>query len=507
MPRDRKPRLMVFVIAYYAEETLRLVLERIPRSIFSDYDCEVLVVDDASGDRTAEIGLAYRTAHPEIAMTVLRNQYNQGYGGNQKVGYAFAIREGFDFVAMIHGDGQYAPEELPALVAPLREGRADAVFGSRMMTGFTALKGGMPLYKFVGNRILSTIQNALLHTRLSEFHSGYRAYRVASLRQLPFQYNSNAFHFDTEIIIQLVTAGYRIVEIPIPTYYGNEICRVDGIRYAKDVLVTTIASRFHRMNFFYDRKFDVAREGNTYYALKLGYRSSHTLALNAVPPGARVLDIGCGPGQFAELLRAKGATVDGADQFAPSNPSAFGRFFLWREGETLEADLHNYDVVLLLDIVEHLNNPEAFLDQLRRNARSTDRRPQFVVTTGNVVFSVVRLQALLGNFNYGKRGILDLTHTRLYTFTTIRRLFEDCGFIVEEIRGIPAPFPEALGPGRLSRLLVSINSALIALSRGLFSYQIFLRAVPTATVDALLDDSIGVSAAKAASAKESLLAG
>ncbi len=141
------------------------MLERIPRSIFHDYDCEVLVVDDASGDRTDEIGRAYRRAHPEIAMTVLRNEYNQGYGGNQKVGYAFAIREGFDFVAMVHGDGQYAPEELPALVAPLRDGRADAVFGSRMMTRFGAIKGGMPLYKFVGNRILTRTQNLLLGTQ------------------------------------------------------------------------------------------------------------------------------------------------------------------------------------------------------------------------------------------------------------------------------------------------------------------------------------------------------
>ena len=146
MLQPRQPRLLVFVIAYNAEGTLTAVLERIPRSIFQDYDCEVLVVDDASGDRTDAIGRAYRHLHPEIRMTVLRNEYNQGYGGNQKVGYAFAMREGFDFVAMVHGDGQYAPEELPTLVAPLRHGQADAVFGSRMLTSFGAIKGGMPLY-------------------------------------------------------------------------------------------------------------------------------------------------------------------------------------------------------------------------------------------------------------------------------------------------------------------------------------------------------------------------
>ena len=239
MPTPQKPKLLIFVIAYYAEGTLATVLERIPREIFSDLDSTVLVVDDASNDRTHEIGDLYRRAHPEIPMVVLRNSYNQGYGGNQKVGYAFAIREGFDFVAMLHGDGQYAPEELPNLVEPLRLGQADAVFGSRMMSRFGALRGGMPVYKFVGNRILTWIQNRLLRASLTEFHTGYRVYSVAALRRIPFRLNSNVFHFDTEIIIQLLNAHQRILELPIPTYYGDEICRVNGIGYAKDVVATT----------------------------------------------------------------------------------------------------------------------------------------------------------------------------------------------------------------------------------------------------------------------------
>ena len=131
--------------------------------------------------------------------------------------------------------------------------------------------------------------------------------------------------------------------------------------------------------------------------------------------------------------------------------------------------------MLLLDIIEHLKQPEAFLDRLRRSLGSLDGRPKIIVTTGNVVFLIVRLQALLGNFNYGKQGILDLTHTRLYTFATLRKLFEQCGFVVEEVRGIPAPFPAALGLNAFSRLLVRINGFLIRLSRGLFSYQIFMR--------------------------------
>ena len=145
-PFHVKPRLLIFVVAYYAESTLRLVLERIPAAVFDEYDCEVLVVDDGSEDGTFAIGREYKAHHPEIRMTVLRNEFNQGYGGNQKVGHTYAVTERFDFVAMLHGDGQYAPEELPRLLAPLRDGRADAVFGSRMMGRFDALRGGMPLY-------------------------------------------------------------------------------------------------------------------------------------------------------------------------------------------------------------------------------------------------------------------------------------------------------------------------------------------------------------------------
>src|SRR5439155_7469100 len=199
-----KPRLLIFVIAYYAESTLASVLERIPKTVFEEFDCEVLIVDDASEDKTFEIGHEYRSAHPEIPMVVLRNTLNQGYGGNQKVGYTYALARGFDSVAMLHGDGQYAPEELPRLMQPLVAGQADAVFGSRMMKTFGALRGGMPLYKYAGNKILTGLQNALLGTKLSEFHSGYRIYSTKALRRVPFRLNSNEVHFDTEIIIQLL---------------------------------------------------------------------------------------------------------------------------------------------------------------------------------------------------------------------------------------------------------------------------------------------------------------
>jgi glycosyltransferase involved in cell wall biosynthesis len=485
-------RLLILIVAYRAEATLQRVLERIPPSMFQTFECAVLVVDDASDDRTFEIGRAYRDSHPEMPMTVLRNNYNQGYGGNQKVGYAFAIREGFDFVAMVHGDGQYAPEELPRLLEPLVRGEAEAVFGSRMLENFGALRGGMPLYKFIGNKILTFAQNRMLRTKFSEFHSGYRVYSVKALERIPFRLNSNDFHFDTEIILQLLNAGARIVERPIPTYYGDEISHVNGLRYAKNVFLATAKNVAHRSGVLYQRRYDPEQAAPAHYDLKLGYASSHTYALDAVPGGANVIDIGAGPGGIAAELAKRGCAVTAVDQHEPV-AVADGVKFVQRELEAdPEFDVREHDYILLLDVIEHLHDPERFLDVLR--ARFDHRPKTLVLTTPNIGFIVQRLGLLLGQFNYGKKGILDRTHTRLFTFRSIQRLLRDAGFDIQAVKGVPAPFPKALGDGPLGRLALRLNLGLIRVSKTLFSYQIFIEAKSTPDVDFLLRDAKNSSA-------------
>jgi glycosyltransferase involved in cell wall biosynthesis len=485
----KPPRLLIFVIAYSAEATLKWVLERVPTSIFQEYDCEILVVDDASADRTFEIGREYRDAHPEIKVTVLRNEFNQGYGGNQKVGYTYAIEEGFDFVAMVHGDGQYAPEELPRLVAPLRDGEADAVFGSRMLAQGGALRGGMPLYKFVGNKILTGLQNTMLGTKFSEFHSGYRIYSTRALKQIAFKLNSNNFDFDTEIILQLLNAKKRIKELPIPTYYGDEISRVNGMKYAKDILLATAKNSLHRSGVLYQRKFDSTDVGNTHYDLKLGYPSSHTYAIDAVPPRARVLDIGGGPGAMASQLLKKGCEAAVVDQFGLQTGENKHDMpvFVQDLDAPLTFDSKPYDVLLLLDVIEHLKEPEQFLDRLRAQFDYSPKR--LVLTTPNVAFFVQRLMLMIGQFNYGKSGILDRTHTRLFTFRGIEQSLKDSGFQIREVRGIPAPFPKVFGNGILGRSAVQANLALIKISKTLFSYQILIVADGTPSVEFLLRDA------------------
>jgi len=388
---------------------------------------------------------------------------------------------------MVHGDGQYAPEELPRLLEPLRTGRADAVFGSRMMDRFGALKGGMPLYKYVGNKVLTTVQNGMLGTRLSEFHSGYRIYSVKTLDRIPYRLNSNDFHFDTEVIIQLLNAGARIRELPIPTYYGDEICRVNGMKYAKDVLWATLQNVAHRSGLLHQRRFEPVSNGNTHYDLKLGYSSSHTYALDAVPPGSKVLDIGAGPGGLARELRNKGCDVTVVDQHAPAVPVIDVKVITQDLEDPLKFDARQYEYLLMLDVIEHLRNPERFLEELRKQFEHDPKK--VILTTPNVAFVVQRLMLLAGQFNYGKAGILDSTHTRLFTFRSLRHLLRDAGFKIKAVRGVPAPFPKVLGNGLLGRAAVAANVALIRLSKTLFSYQILIEAESTPNVDFLVSDA------------------
>jgi glycosyltransferase involved in cell wall biosynthesis len=152
-----------------------------------------------------------------------------------------------DVVVLLHGDGQYAPEEIPRMVAPILADNADVVFGSRMMQRSKAIKGGMPLYKFIGNIFLTTTQNLLTGVRLSEWHTGYRAYRVSSLRDVSFENNSNYFDFDTQIILQMIGSRQRITEIQIPTFYGDEISRVNTIKYGLQILGHTVRYALKRL--------------------------------------------------------------------------------------------------------------------------------------------------------------------------------------------------------------------------------------------------------------------
>ena len=225
-------RILIFVVTYNAQDHIVNTLDRIDQKWLSTINYEILIIDDASSDQTVKICEKYQIEHSELKMTIRFNTSNLGYGGNQKRGYAYASKTNSDLVVLLHGDGQYAPEFLPQMTIPILENTTDVVLGSRMLNKSAALKGKMPIYKWIGNQVLSGIQNLVLGTELAEFHTGYRAFRLSSLQRIPLEENSDYFDFDTEIIIQLLDTGARIHEVGIPTFYGDEISYVNGFKYA-----------------------------------------------------------------------------------------------------------------------------------------------------------------------------------------------------------------------------------------------------------------------------------
>ncbi len=490
---DQKPKILIFIVAYNAERTIKDVLMRIPSDLFDEYETEVLIIDDKSSDDTvSHCFSAIKSDQIKFKTHVLVNPENQGYGGNQKIGYQFAIERDFDCVALLHGDGQYDPECLQDLIAPVVKNEAEAVFGSRMLTPFGALKGGMPLYKFAGNKMLTFFQNSMLKSSLSEFHSGYRVYSVHALKQIPFHLNSSNFHFDTEIIIQLLFFGFRIAERPIPTYYGDEICYVNGLRYALDVVIATSKARVQHLGLFYERKFDIVHRNTCreQYETKLDIDSPSRRTLKRIPDGSKVLEFGCGSGALLKELSNKSCSVCGVDRFSPKEEEkvTFPFYQCDLNYEELPTDPGVYEYILMHDVLEHLAKPEIFLEKIYLACQfSPDSR--IIASTGNIAFFPIRVSLLFGQFNYGKRGILDMTHTRLFTFKTFKRLFEQAGFDVIRMEGVPAPITLALGDNHISGWITAVNRWLISLSRSLFSYQIYLVAKPKRSLMLLLKDA------------------
>ncbi|HVL29036.1 MAG TPA: glycosyltransferase family 2 protein [Acidimicrobiales bacterium] len=239
--------VLVAMPAYNAARTLASTYTGISRDLVD----EVLLVDDRSRDETLEVA-------SRLPIRTIGLPHNVGYGGNQKTCYLEALRLGAGIVVMLHPDGQYDPAVLPDLIAPIQRGEADIVLGSRMLIPGGARAGGMPLYRYLSNRALTTIENAMLGTRFSELHTGYRAYSRAFLETVPFLRNSNDFVFDTQVIAQAVAFKQRVVEVPIKTRYFPEASSTSmraNIRYGLATLWTMVRYRLHAARLVRSRLF------------------------------------------------------------------------------------------------------------------------------------------------------------------------------------------------------------------------------------------------------------
>lgn len=244
---DPPRKVIVVMPAYNAAKTLKITYDDLPRGDVA----EIILVDDASRDETVRIA-------KELGLNVYVHGRNYGYGGNQKTCYTEALKAGATIVVMVHSDYQYDPRLLPEMIEPIEAGQADVVFGSRML-GVSAYKQGMPWWKYLANKFLTGAENRAFRLHLSEFHTGYRAYRREVLEAIDFRANSDKFIFDQEIVAQIVAGGFRITEIPVPVRYFPEASSasfIDSTIYGLSILWLLLRYQLHRRGWLRSQQFE-----------------------------------------------------------------------------------------------------------------------------------------------------------------------------------------------------------------------------------------------------------
>ncbi|MES2330109.1 MAG: bifunctional glycosyltransferase/class I SAM-dependent methyltransferase [Bacteroidota bacterium] len=475
-PNSPNCRIGIFVIAYNAESHIEKTLSRIPEAVWNMLTV-VYIIDDCSSDDTTLKALSFNNEHTG-KIVVIRNRVNLRYGGNQKLGYQWAIDQQLDIVVMLHADGQYAPEFLEQMYTPIMNNEADVVIGSRMMTQKTALLGGMPKYKYYGNIILTKMQIALTGLKLSEYHSGYRAYRVKFLKSIPFWENSNEWHFDTQILLQNYQVKARIKEFAIPTYYGDEICRVNGMSYAFNCVITSFGFLLYRRGIYYSRKYDVNLKGQRYFDKFDDPYSSHSIIykylLEHGVKGKKILELGVGDASLTKRLKANGAVIDGVEfdkvyieQAEPFCERIYSGDL--DKIETLNLDT-DYDIIVAADILEHLIDPEYVLSKLKTNLKKDGL---LVVSLPNVANIYVRMSLLFGQFNYHSKGLFDKTHLHFYTISTASSMLAKTGWkiIGKNITAIPLAIVFPFLRLTIFRWILQLFYGVTRLFKGLFGYQ------------------------------------
>ena len=247
MSSDSRPKIVVIMPAYNAAKTLRMTYLELPRDVVD----LVLLVDDASSDETVEVAR-------QLNLELFIHNRNYGYGGNQKTCYAEALKAQADIIVMVHPDYQYDPTCLPQVIEPIQRGAADVVLGSRLM-GLSPMKQGMPWWKYLGNRFLTVVENSAFGLRLSEYHTGYRAFSRQVLETVHFQMNADGFIFDQEIIAQIVASKFRIAEVSVPTRYFPEASSASFVassKYGLGILWLVFRYALHKYRLLRQTKFE-----------------------------------------------------------------------------------------------------------------------------------------------------------------------------------------------------------------------------------------------------------
>ena len=411
--------------------------------------------------------------HPNLDVLALAG--NPGYGALQKAAFEHALRIGLDLVIVVPAGAPLATGVLQTMLAPFADVGVAAVFGSRLLPG-GGVSGRMPLLRGLANRVVSGIQRRQLRSAITDYHSGFRAYRTAALARLPFRHNGDSLQFDTELAIQLQWKGDRVVEVAVPRHSGGRVRGFAALRYAWQSIATVLRARANRVYLVYHPKFDV--DDGTDYSFKEAATSVHQAVLRRDwPKGSSVLELGAGHGGVARALHARGTPMVAVDFARPDEEFPFP--YLQHDldqpfAERVCAELgRQVDCVVALDVIEHLTRPELGLREIRKVLVPGGR---LVASTGNIAFWAIRLMLVFGQFNYGKKGILDRTHTRLFSVRSFRRTIEGEGFRVRSIKGFGPPIEDMIGKSWPLRALDRVAAWLARVWPSMFAYQFLVEA-------------------------------
>ena len=439
-----------------------------------------LVVVHSLGSRSEEVAADFRRSlegRPGADLLVIE--------GSRKAGLRHAVKNGYDAVIPVDCADPYPASGLPDLLAVFeQDNSADAVLGVRPFSFYPA--GFLSFF-------LSRLQSFFSGVRLLNWNASCCAYRTRALAKTAFELNAPGAQFDAELLLQLADQRCRLVQKAFPWLSRSSRGVLSLLGRSGDLVKATLKYRLQRYNLFYDVRFhpEFLFESpggplhRPVYGPKFDVQSPHSSVCRdaaLVPPGSRVLDVGCSTGYVARTLaQERGCRVTGVD-LLPDNAtgglSDYHRIDVENEFPRLRALIEEggFDVVLVLDVLEHLAFPELFMLNLCRI--SYGKKTRFVFSTGNVAFFVVRAMLMLGYFNYGEKGILDVTHRRLFSVRTFKNLLDQTGFRILERRFFPVPYPSLGFSPRVSRCFEILNRGLIRLTPSLFAYQVMFVAEP-----------------------------
>ncbi len=461
----KEHRLTLVITGWSSRELLSSVLQRFPDNLLGN----ILAIPDKDSLDPGELD-CLRDDFP--ALTILSTRFGGGEGRRLKLAMRHAIQSDCEILVTLNAAAGPAPEYLARLLAPMREPDVALVIASRLPDHADTI----PNPHRWNLRAATSLQNKLLKCSLGDPHSGYRAYRAATLAALPFEFNSDRSVMEAELVIQHLIVQHRIEEVPVPASPGPDDRR-RGLIYALQNLRTVLRALANRLHLVYHPKFDL-EEAKPSYSFKSAPGSLHQYIIRRHGHGkGKVADVGAGSAGVSQSLHEAGSSVVAIDHRRPDHELPF---------DYIEADLDQdfgsiiheslegpADTLLALDVIEHLQRPEHGIAEIHRGLSPGGT---LVASTANIAYLPIRLSLALGQFNYGKRGILDVTHCRLFTIRSFCRALESQGFRIDHIRGFGPPIRDTIGDSFVLRWLDRIAGGLAWIWPSMFSFQFLVEA-------------------------------